>query len=526
MTLAQEIRKLIDAVPQHVDLPPGATDLQIVEAEQRLGKEFPDDYRRFLKEVGPFRIGELTVFGVGDPPPIPGVDILRCHQALREIGGASVPEDLIPIARLGRESYVCLDFAQGAAIIRWELLTPSDDQDLSPIAANFEGFLTAWLPEEGHRANSFKLFEKCVGVFYDEYLKVGRLPRNDVWRPYRFCSQDVVVGLVVVKHSLDDNCLLVDVCLAFDPPQFQQNSGSKMTAIILLSEAYKCGGSMELRFSENVEGGRVPRCVRDLAMRANLSLLHAESGRITPAEARSLYLAISDFSPSVTTSIYALADHGRLSKERACYVVHHGVWTRPELEAIVRGSPNPDAILAGDVAEEHRHAFVDLMHYTRATVLGGLLDRRLGRRERSTESGAIELEDDTLPLDIGFDPTVYAKTYASRESIVIPWQVGATTPTESSIGRLTVLVRARNTTDIMLHFDEDLAVAASLPPVSGEPVAILFPRDFDELPRARREQFLVNASKEQVSILVCPDATFALDLEARRRLHSSRILRQ
>ena len=39
-----------------------------------------------------------------------------------------------------------------------------------------------------------------------------KLPRNHIWRPYRFCVQDVLFGATVVRHAREHNCLEVDVC--------------------------------------------------------------------------------------------------------------------------------------------------------------------------------------------------------------------------------------------------------------------------------------------------------------------------
>jgi len=525
MPAGDEIHDLVNELREPVTLPVGASEADILEEERRLGKKLPPGYRRLLGEVGPFRVGELSVLGVGDALPIRGASIFRCWQAMVALGGSSVPDHLVPVAALGREVYACLDLSSGSErVVLWELLTPPDEQVLSPIAEDFVSFLRARLPDEGYRQRSLDVFAQYTCDFHDEYLQSGRLPRNDVWRPYRLCSQDIVIGLVVARHSLDDNCLLVDVCLAFDPREFEPNSGSKMTTVFLLSEAYKCGGSMEIRFGENVEGGRVPRCIRDLAAQAGLDLSHLSEARLSPSEARQLFLSVSDFSPSLRAGIDALADRGHLSRERACYVVHHGVWTRAELEAVVLGSPEPDAILAGDVAEEDRHLFLRRLQYARAAVLGGFLDRRLATRERMGESGTLDLEDDQRVIEIGFDAAFHAKTYLCYEPMVIPWLASGTADVE--VDRLTAFVRARTSADMMLHFDEDLGVAAAHREGTGETTAILVPRDFDYLPAPDRQQFSQKASTSGVLILVCPETVFSLDLEARRRLQSSRILRQ
>ena len=216
-----------------------------------------------------------------------------------------------------------------------------------------------------------------VERFEKDYLQNEKAPRNYVWRPYRFCSQDVVLGLTVVRHSVDNNCLEIDVCLAAELPEFEEDSSARVMWSFLLSEAFKCGGTMELRFSENVEGGYVPKNLNTFALKNGISLEHIEEGRVTSLEARHVYLAITQFKPKLRDQILLLASEGRLSPERACYAAHRGLWTQPELAQIVLGSPRADHILSGETLPENRLLYQDDIVHARSALLGGFLDRKL-----------------------------------------------------------------------------------------------------------------------------------------------------
>src|SRR3990172_2391199 len=101
-------------------------------------------------------------------------------------------------------------------------------------------------------------FEEHVREFDSKYLSKGEIPKDYGFRPYRFCVRDAVLGLAVVKYGRREDLLVVDVCLTADPPQFPPHSGTKIVMISLLCEAFKCGAKLEIKFTENVEGGRGP----------------------------------------------------------------------------------------------------------------------------------------------------------------------------------------------------------------------------------------------------------------------------
>lgn len=367
---------------------------------------------------------------------------------------------------------------------------------------------------------------------YDRYYrKKSKVPKNFAWRPYRFCVRDVVLGMVVVKHFRKDNLLGVDVCVSTDINVFPPLSGAKVVSSFLLSEAFKCGGSMEIRFTHNVQGGKVPTEICDLALELDVELNHVREGHITPAEARKLYLAITDFSDEALERIKQLAVETELSAERVCYMVHHGIWTTAEMEAILLGSTSPQRVLLGESLPETRHLYLNDLTHARAALLGGFLDRKLAHRERGDNQHAIELEGDQRRIKIGFDPRFYAKNYQSPEQLLIPW-VDSTEHTIPSDHLITVMVRPRNTAGLGLHFHKDIKTAKEMRKAytqSSEESTygfILVPRDFEDLPMERQTEMRKAARKSNIFTMVCPETVQGLDEDAARRLERSRTLRR
>lgn len=409
------------------------------------------------------------------------------------------------------------------------------NKNISPIE-NSAGMDIGDTTVEGEKAQLSLALNRMtwhVKKFEKDYLDNNKAPRNYVWRPYRFCTQDVVLGLTVVRHSVDNNCLDVDVCLTTDLPEFEEGSSARVMWSFLLSEAFKCGGTMEIRFSEYVEGGHIPRNLAFFAQKLGIEFGHDDEGRITPTEARRVYLAITQFTPQLREKIFSMAEEDLLSPERACYAVHRGLWTQPELTQIVLSSPNAERILSGDIPPEHRLLFSNATDHARSAILGGFLDRKLLKRVRIDTKEVVEREDDVLPLQIDFDPTYSAKIYFCPEGFPIPWIANGYTnvPPVAKFCPLVVLIRARDRDELALSLETDLKLAEniSLRMVKGNKigrVAILIPRDFEDLPSNQQSKLVEKAEKQITPILICPETIAGLDAEVARRFTSSRITRE
>lgn len=501
--------------------------------ENILGIRFPEDYRAFLSRYGAIKVGEISIYGVSNP-----VDrepsLVWAIDALWKIS-PEIPKNLIPIRDMGESGGIaCLQCQNAqstttdAPVVFWKFDSEPSTQSIINLEQDFSTYLSQVLIDLQHRRTAFKIMEEHVQNFEREYLSLGKLPRNYIWRPYRFCSQDVVLGLTVIRHSVDNNCLEVDVCLTSDVQEFEEGIGAKITTSFLLSEAYKCGGSLEIRFSENVEGGRVPAAICELAEKYGVSFQHTKEGRIIPSEAKLLYLAISEFSESLQSRILDLYQEGRLSVERPCYTLYHGLWSRPQVEQIILGSTQPESILGGDSQPEQRHLYLNDLKHASSAVMGGVLDKKLAKRERNTGSEALDLEDDVRPLEINFSPEYYSKIYSCPEEMPIPWVNGQLTENIEPDNEVVVLLRVYDVEELPKLLGRDILIASQLNKrANNKPfLYILVPRDFEELPKKVQDKLINDANKNKVGILVCPETVTSLETDGARRLSSSRIMRE
>lgn len=374
------------------------------------------------------------------------------------------------------------------------------------------------------------IYETHVKEYENEYRKKNKIPKNYIYRPYRWCSKDIVFSLLVVRHNRQGNYIEADVCLIANPPQYTENSGAKVAMGFLLSEAYKCSGSMEIAFTKNVEGGRVPAYICDLAIDLGVKLKHVFEGHITPFEARQFYMEIVGFSAIVKERIMKLAVDNVLSPERVCFMVIGGVWTLAEAEAIIMSNKHPERVLLSLSTPDDRILYLNDIQVARSAILGGVLDRKLLKPELLEDGQIVESEDEETDLSIGFDATYYAKVYQSEVELVVPW-IGENNLVIKPGQQMIVLIRARTDSEIRKYFLSDLEDLKALVSKYGNEnvqsaIFLLTPRDFENIPAGQKKQVIELLKQHGAYIMIAPDSVASLDKEAIRRLETGRMVRQ
>lgn len=383
----------------------------------------------------------------------------------------------------------------------------------------------------------FAIYEEHVKRYDEEFRQKNKLPKNHDWRPYRWCSRDIVFSLLVVKHDRFRNSLEVDVCMMANPPQYIENSGPRVAMGFLLSEAYKCGTSMEIVFTKNVESrnengeqkGRVPAYIYDLACELGIKLNHVLEGHITPFEARQMYMALVGFSEEAQEKIMKMSVEGLLTPERACFLVAGGIWSVPEAESIILGSKHPESIILSEASPEDRHLYLRDVLVARGAILGGALDKKLQRKELMENGHIVESEDEGIDHDIFFDRVTYSKIYEAAEDCLIPWTNNNDLWLKTG-NAMVVMVRARSSSEIREMFDVDFdclkRTAINYRSTDANMiVGFLLPRDFEDVPDNEKETIKHRLQEIGVLLMVSPESVAGLDKEAMRRIETGRMVR-
>ncbi|MFO1500832.1 MAG: hypothetical protein U1G07_21005 [Verrucomicrobiota bacterium] len=476
---------------------------------------------------------------------------------------------------------------RGLELTRTHLI-PVRPHDLIQLSETEEAHFTA-------ETQSLDTLVSCliarVKEFHYERSPTDKMPRANAWRPYRLAVQNHLVGCAVLRHAKEYNCIEVDVFLT-DEPRFQRRQGNldgaaanhppgpyepwaaaKALTLVLLSEAFRCSAAMMLRFTANVgrtpqerarhvKIGRVPFAIVQLANHYGTPVPDADSGILRPEEAGPLDVALTGFSAPMRRRIDVLVAEGKLSLARACYLVHHGVWTAAELR-ILSSCPNPDLILRGEIQPEAL-SFVS----ARASFMPALLcwagcwiapasksfshdgeaplevKHPKGRAEGSQVSldsvggkpvlPQKVLEDVERDLTIEFDPNLAARGPTrprAKPAIPLPDWRPAPAQAEPGVGpaslepagKFIALLRAWDSS-LLVRLDEEIATAAKLPRGQKDRLAIVVPSDFDELSGERQLRLLRQADEANLWLMVCPESVRSLDGSAREKLNSSRML--
>jgi SMI1-KNR4 cell-wall len=521
------------------------SNYDIKDFEEAFGINLPSDFRHFILTRGSISSwSDFAIFGLGNK--------VMSSQHLADITLSmqfeyQLPPFLLPIEDLSNGQFACLDFSNSAIcspVVRKIFLNPQHPVEILEILGDsFAAYLYQRLQELQKRSrktvtntirtNALWVFQWHVNNFQKKFeynhAKGGKLPRSHDWRPYRYCIQDVVFGMTVVRHERVHNCLEIDVFLTAHITEYDELAGAQALAVFLLSEAYKCGGTMELRFTDKVEGGFIPEELKRLAERYHVDVGDgdATSCSISALAAKTFYAALTGFNASVQEHLVEMDKSGVISMSRACYSVHHGIWTREQVEMIVLGSQRPDSVLTGSAQPYQRHLYQHDLLYARAALMGGILDRQLVLRERIDLNGAAyDLEDDSNEVKIAFDGKTFAKTYRLAEAVRVPWIFPEENIDLKANEAFNVLIRARDVADLLLHLNRDVDTAFDFQQSTGLQTFIVVPRDFFELPEMEVNTIIDKTKNKGIRLMVCPESAHALDREAVKKLATSRLIRK
>jgi len=495
--------------------------------------QFPKDVVRELSRVGREWRGDLPLLSI--TASLDESSIWGATEYLR-LCRPDLGRNLV-VVWLEEQKAACVDIARGD---RSPVVTVDLGDSASrpgPLHASLAEYLQAAAARGSFAAagSNDPWFRQGLACFFGHMGKLafsydhtsgGTLPRAHLWRPYRFCVQDVVLGLTVIRHDPRLNRLEVDVFLTADIPEYERGSGCRALALILLCDAYKSGGSMEIHFTKRVEGGRVPAELVGLAGALGVPLKHPEVGGLTPRESNDLLMALSGLGDESVRALRKLEQQGRLSPAGACYALHHGVWSATELEIVLRTSQWPESILRGEHPEESWHLFQFDLFVGRTALMASYLERQLGARVHRLGDAVEELEDNRVELESSYDPSSMTLGFrAAAESVEIPWLAREDMPGTLPAGTwLRVLLRARDQAELPGEFVADLEAARKHQRAHPRDiVCVLVPADVRRLDFTREYDL---AARAGIGIVVCPELTHLMDQDVRVRLKDVRIQRQ
>jgi hypothetical protein len=429
---------------------------------------------------------------------------------MRLLSAQPVDRDLVPVAAVDDRSYACVVCEQAndapkpdlGAVVRWHLDEVPRRAQRQLLDVDLLAYFETLEREEHTREEGFAQLKRLAVKYYASHDNGTKLPRSHECRPIRLACQNVIIGHAGFYFDARFNGLAVCAWQTCEAPHVAAHEGDRALAALTLAEAFRTGGTMEIRFDEHPERA-VPARLRQFARTRGITLGASDARAITPAEARQLLQAVTPMPADLAARVRAVTNRGEQSVERACYVLLSGIWKPIELDFLLATSSRSLTILQGGSDVLNRGARQAETAIARAAAMAGTVFARLSlapEQPREAES----IEDQRLGVEWRIIGDAGALVFTGVAAGRLPWQRGSTV--ELRDGQpLLVLVRP-------LLGPGDRELAAEVARAEGAVAATL------EAPDAQ----VVHLGSD-IAQLIYPDRLQTLDRQIERRLLSCRV---
>jgi len=444
------------------------------------------------------------------------MDIRHAHRLITS--SPSVPPfGLVPLCVVDEASIACvvvggLHLRDGrevtaGSVVRcfWNPVSPRHQMGL--LDTDARSYLDSVAAELAVRPEGLERFADLTERYEVAFLADLRTPLPRDERPVGLACQNVVIGMAALRHDRNfdgENASIWQTC---EVAHVATNEATRALAAVTLCDAFRSGGTMEVRFEGHLEGG-VPAPLRRYGRVHGLELGGTDPWSISPAEARQLFLQVTPLSDALRSLVDGLCRAEGIAPERVCYLLLQGVWSALELEFLLSCVGRAPSILAGGSDPLLRVERQSEMVGGRCARMLGLFHRRLlvsepAHREDGAPTTLSVLEDDRPEVSWTVHDDLGAATFDGLASSLVPWAGGL----ESDEGRVTVLPRPW--IDDQVVADAQGACSRS----GGGAVVVLVPDDADVAPGG-------------LPVARCPLSVAALDRQVDRALFDAEVGRR
>jgi hypothetical protein len=486
------------------------------------GLVLPEAWRRWCEERGwlaqPAAGWEL----LGLRPAPSGMDsaalLAGMRLSLRKVPGG-FPADLVPVEWLPERQLACLrlDGSTDPPVVIIDLEDPATWTTAQRAANSFSEFAEDFMAQARAYAGVTGFLQHRQREVESGIRAAGQVPRPDDWRAYRFCSQNVVIAMMVLRHNRDDNVLEIGACLITALSRLDPDAPARAACTVLLAEAYRAGGDLSLRFVQGTKPTAgpvpIPWPVMRWARRCGVNL-NRVSGQVPADAARLLFTESIRVDERLRRRLRA--EDLRRSVPAICYGIASGQWDPAEVEVMLAWSARPGWLLHGGSDPLDRASYAGDLLDVRAAMLVAALVRRLSAGNGDPQYDA---EDSGLPVEVVAEDDQTCLLRAA--SVDVPdWCVGSRSPQGGSL-RLAV---ADAEPDQLPG-----AVGTALGRLRGyaaEACAVLCPRDLLAASERLRQSLAEQARSAGAVLLAAPDYTPGLTIRAADKLSRARTARQ
>lgn len=404
---------------------------------------------------------------------------------------------LEPIARLEGSRVVCRSQSTGHAVV---VALADGALERSDTGLDLDDYLAEIRRLRATRTRGLAIARKVA----EERIAAGiRIPRPTEWHALDVRSRDYILGIAVARFDPGVGHVVARVALTSGSPIHEAGEGARLQLLQLLALGASCGGSLAIRFTTDVEGGRIPRAYTALARQLDLEL-DPDSDTIPHPTALEFLLRMTPMSERWREALRGLA-----APERGCLHVHRGLLACSELEALLAAGLPGERLIASDpstgpLADEAAHAILRGARLARHFI-------QLLRRRPDTSAWLIE--DDELHAEVAVVGPDSLRVSSLESDLQIPWLTSGTGVIRRG-GAATVSFRvwtlpeARRLLcpDISAHRGQD----------GPGPVIVVLPADVEEL--VQSHDIIAHAASAGVCLSLAPFSWLELDREIERVL--------
>lgn len=492
--------------------------IEILETESNLGLIFPTSYRRFLEEKGKDIVFGLPIYGLPSSHDIDSV--LGATEALRFIR-SDLPAIYLAIRFLDSRA-LCIDLSNGnkddAPLVEIEL---ADKTTPKTVHSSFSKYLEEDKNIKFEINDAIRridnLFGHEINKQYDRKRGGERIPfKARDWRVMRSCVHDQVVGLTAFRHNEKFNGLEVDVFISTDHPDYKQGHGIRALMLLLLSDAFRNGATMEMRFTRFSKGSRIPDKIPNSLIKLfeenNIHCSRQDEGVITHDESVILYASILGISAKLRDKIRNYEIEKRLSLQGLCYIISSGIWTIEEASWILFNCPRPEGVLFGKDLPEDRMRYAESLGYGRAAIALTKFRNKLENNISENEGDSFTEMDGRLLKIVPKQPSEIDWAASSKPIQILPDEELAVLPRPS---------KAMPNEEELLK--EDISIINLF--TKGEMKKfLLYSSDFSET-KGNIDTAKISKDEKGIEILLLPYSSRELDEEVGTRMSRARVVR-
>lgn len=481
--------------------------------------QLPEAYKRFLKEDTKGLINGLPIYGTSSNNH--NFTILTAIQALR-FARPDLPGSYLVVRFLENQA-LCLDLSRvrngDCPLVAIEI----DNNDKpTELDISFGKYIEIARQNEAKIDDALRrignLFKTGEIKFYEHNSKDNQTPfkaRN--WRVIRSCVHDYIVGLSAFRHNEQFNGLEVDVFISTDHPDYESGHGIRALTSLLLSDTYRNGTSMEIRFTRYVRNIRervkdpIPNQLVNLFNENGISLSKLKEGIITHLEAADLYAKLIGLNSDDVAKIKEFERQERLSLQGVCYLISSKLWALDEAKWILFNAPRPEGILFGRDVPEDRLKFEESLSFGRAVVAVSKLRNKLENNNEQEGDSTIQIENQLFHIV----PNQFAE---------LDWSVITPKVQINKGEEITVLSRPRRFFPLLNQLVGDDLKPLLLTSKQTNKKFLLYSKDFIKVDKFK-ELTLEIKKRTNIEILVLPFTTNELDDEVNTRMRRAKVIR-